>query len=552
MEQPQFKEQLIDLKKHIQQTLNTYRIICSLIENNDSLSLKLSTSQISNSIEIQISYSHSYNTPILLFKTYTTTYEEDPDLQLGSIETIRAIYTNPYDYLKIPPPSTSPLSAHESVETDPYSLRSNFQITLTQWGNSNWWMVHPCDFESLLQNSRREDYLINWWSVYTMSSFTTLRSTLVHLDTQLNVLLTKYSKFAISVTSEPTGEETKTVNSIESSLQKYDTTLSQLSRIADSESTVSSVNLSHLARHKDSIANNWKHFLDIKNSILEERNKLNLLFNVREDLNEYKQRNKKIGNDEESQMDYIQNESQRVNNLNSITDDLIQGVLQTRDNLLGQRQSLNLNTSTIMNTLSNVPGINIIIGKINTRRRRDSMIIAGVITVCIPVGAITPGQLLRPLHEPSVLVELLTHGTIVGNVFSNNVQEGVCEIEEIADCLVEGKRVVWQVQDKVVQRPDQAGVSELNHVVDLYDVMEVEVLVSGVDNQVFPAFVQLVDQLVDDLSGSCSGQEPRIPLIDSIAIVQIFRVSSQSNTQVQVDSAMVDWVNVLHSLDHFT
>lgn len=215
-----------------------------------------------------------------------------------------------------------------------------------------------------------------------MSSFTTIRSNLVHLDTQLNTLLTKFSKFAISVTSQPTGEETQIINSIETALAKYDTAVNQLSRLAESEESINTVNLSHLTRHKESISNNWKHYLDIKKSITEERNKLNLLFNVREDLNDYKQRNKKIGNDEESQMDYIQDESQRVNNLNSITDDLIQGVLQTRDNLLGQRQSLNLNTNTIMNTLSNVPGINILIGKINTRRKRDSIIIASLITVC--------------------------------------------------------------------------------------------------------------------------------------------------------------------------
>ncbi|KAH3672016.1 hypothetical protein WICMUC_004523 [Wickerhamomyces mucosus] len=214
-----------------------------------------------------------------------------------------------------------------------------------------------------------------------MSSFTTLRSSLISLDTQINQSLTTYSKFAISITSQPTSDELKSITSIETNLNKYDQILNQLTRLSDSQN-ISTINLSQLSRHKESYHAYWKNFMDIKNSILQERNKINLLFNVREDLNDYKQK-QKIGNDEASQLDYIQNETSRVNTLNSITDDLISSVLETRDTLLNQRNTLNLNSNTIINNLKNVPGLNTLIGKINTRKRRDSLILASLILVCI-------------------------------------------------------------------------------------------------------------------------------------------------------------------------
>lgn len=149
----EFKDQLQSLNSHIQRTLNNG--FCS--NQGDSLAIKIISSAKSNptkSLEILITYSASYNCPILHFKTFHTVEESDPFL--NTIETIRAIYTtNPYEFLNIP-------------EIDsPYDIKSVFQITLTDFDNSNWWMIHPCDSENFLQNSNNEEFLINWWSLYS-------------------------------------------------------------------------------------------------------------------------------------------------------------------------------------------------------------------------------------------------------------------------------------------------------------------------------------------------------------------------------------------------
>jgi len=53
-----------------------------------------------------------------------------------------------------------------------------------------------------------------------MSSFTSIRSKAVSLENQTNNLLSKYSGFAVSSTSSPTGEETKLEKQIENILHQ--------------------------------------------------------------------------------------------------------------------------------------------------------------------------------------------------------------------------------------------------------------------------------------------------------------------------------------------
>lgn len=53
-----------------------------------------------------------------------------------------------------------------------------------------------------------------------MSSFASVRSQAVSLETQASGLLSKYSSYALSTSSEATGEETKLEKKIEQTLHK--------------------------------------------------------------------------------------------------------------------------------------------------------------------------------------------------------------------------------------------------------------------------------------------------------------------------------------------
>lgn len=152
--------------------------------------------------------------------------------------------------------------------------------------------------------------------------------------------------------------------------------LDTLTRISDTTPSLPTVKLQQLTRHKEILQENWRQFGQMRSSILEERNKINLLFNVQSSINSHK--NKAL-----DERDYMNDESQRANTLNNIADDLITRAYETREQLLGQRSVLQSATGRMTNTLGAIPGVNVLISKINTRRKRDTLILAGLISVSV-------------------------------------------------------------------------------------------------------------------------------------------------------------------------
>jgi Golgi SNAP receptor complex protein 1 len=207
-----------------------------------------------------------------------------------------------------------------------------------------------------------------------MSTFNSVRPQALSLETQTATLLSKYSSFAMSPSSSATAEELKMERQVESVLQKREELLDNLSRISDTTPSLPTVKLQQLIRHKEILQENWKQFIQLRSSITSERNKLNLLFNVNKSLDERKNID---------EMDYINEESQRVNGMNNVTDDLIQRAYETRDSLLNQRSVLQRSSNKLLSTLGNIPGVNSLISKINTRRKRDAVILGLLISVCI-------------------------------------------------------------------------------------------------------------------------------------------------------------------------
>ena len=174
-----------------------------------------------------------------------------------------------------------------------------------------------------------------------------------------------------------TPEETIIRQQIEEIFQKRNAVILKLNRISEVEPNLSTSKLQQLTRHKEKLNDDNLSFTKIINNIEDERNKNNLLFNVHRDINHHKQQRNIDGNA------YILEESERVNNVNSIADRLLQGAFATRDELLNQRQYLNNAQLQVLSTMQNIPGLNVLISKINTRRKRDTLILASVIAICI-------------------------------------------------------------------------------------------------------------------------------------------------------------------------
>ncbi|KGQ85677.1 hypothetical protein MG1_05137 [Candida albicans GC75] len=215
------------------------------------------------------------------------------------------------------------------------------------------------------------------------STFSQTRSQALSLEKQTEQLLSKFSQFQQqqqqnqSQSLDITPEETIIRQQIEEIFQKRNAVISKLNRISEVEPNLSTSKLQQLTRHKEKLNDDNLSFTKIINNIEDERNKNNLLFNVHRDINHHKQQRNIDGNA------YILEESERVNNVNFIADRLLQGAFATRDELLNQRQYLNNAQSQVLSTMQNIPGLNVLISKINTRRKRDTLILASVIAICI-------------------------------------------------------------------------------------------------------------------------------------------------------------------------
>ncbi len=215
------------------------------------------------------------------------------------------------------------------------------------------------------------------------STFSQTRSQALSLEKQTEQLLSKFSQFQQqqqqnqSQSLDITPEETIIRQQIEEIFQKRNAIILKLNRISEVEPNLSTSKLQQLTRHKEKLNDDNLSFTKIINNIEDERNKNNLLFNVHRDINHHKQQRNIDGNA------YILEESERVNNVNSIADRLLQGAFATRDELLNQRQYLNNAQLQVLSTMQNIPGLNVLISKINTRRKRDTLILASVIAICI-------------------------------------------------------------------------------------------------------------------------------------------------------------------------
>lgn len=210
-------------------------------------------------------------------------------------------------------------------------------------------------------------------------SFQQIRNQIVQLEKQTDQLLSNYSTYErnILIKEDPEQEESLKSN-LQSCFNNRDELIEKLNRINEFES-LSTSKLQQMTRHKEILIDHKQIFTRLSNNITETKNKNNLLFSIRSDLNNHKLRN----TNEIDSHDYILDESVRANSFNDMANNLLNSAYRTRDELLNQRSYLNNAQLRLTNSIQQIPGIGTLISKINTRRKRDTLILATVIAVCI-------------------------------------------------------------------------------------------------------------------------------------------------------------------------
>ncbi|OLL25832.1 Golgi SNAP receptor complex member 1 [Neolecta irregularis DAH-3] len=207
------------------------------------------------------------------------------------------------------------------------------------------------------------------------TAWATLRNQSRRLEEETDVLFSRYSALA----SESVSSVDETVeSSIRDSLMRRGQIVESLSISLDSDSGASAAKTHQLARSREILADHEREFARLKANLQQSRNHANLLSSVRQDI-KYEPKVKS------STSDQFLREHESISSSHRMTDSILAQAYETRDEFGRQRAALSRMNMRLLNSASSIPGLNKIIGKINTRKKRDSVILAVIISMCICV-----------------------------------------------------------------------------------------------------------------------------------------------------------------------
>ncbi|KAM0354024.1 hypothetical protein ACHAP4_008278 [Fusarium culmorum] len=194
--------------------------------------------------------------------------------------------------------------------------------------------------------------------------------------------LEKQFAAAPNIPPKPTEKERETEKKLEELLEKREDVISKLVRLLDSEAalTSSAMKQNNLALFQKKLASHRKDLIRLRSNLQEARNRANLLTNVRSDIDQYRQ-----NNPEAAEADYMLQERNRIDNSNSMADNVLSQAYAVNDNFNLQRETLASINRRITHAASQVPGINTLIGRISAKKRRDGIIMGGFVAFCFIV-----------------------------------------------------------------------------------------------------------------------------------------------------------------------
>ncbi|XP_050441096.1 Golgi SNAP receptor complex member 1 [Adelges cooleyi] len=138
-----------------------------------------------------------------------------------------------------------------------------------------------------------------------------------------------------------------------------------------------SQNMHTVQRHRDILQDYTKEFQKIQSNVRARREREDLLHSVRQDIDGYKNSGTK-----NRRMDLYVKEHDHIRNSDRLVSDQISIAMETREHLVSQRHHFKRLQSRLHDLSSRFPALNTLVQKINMRKKRDSLIVAGVVVVC--------------------------------------------------------------------------------------------------------------------------------------------------------------------------
>ncbi|GFN19102.1 hypothetical protein AtubIFM55763_005142 [Aspergillus tubingensis] len=215
----------------------------------------------------------------------------------------------------------------------------------------------------------------------TGTGWAQLRQQARSLETQTENLFHTYSQYAslTKLPPTPSEEEQRIESQLKDLLERRDSLISQLARLLDSEAalTSSALKQNNLSRHREVLHDHRRELQRLKSAISESRDRANLLSYVRSDIDAY--RNSNPG---QAEADYMLEERGRIDESHNMIDGVLSQAYAINENFGLQRETLASINRRIVGAANSVPGMNALIGKIGSKRRRDALILGAFIGFC--------------------------------------------------------------------------------------------------------------------------------------------------------------------------
>lgn len=216
-----------------------------------------------------------------------------------------------------------------------------------------------------------------------MSVFQRLHSESRSLEAACDRLLTSYS----GLIANPEDDSPLELE-IESNLNRRAEALRDLYNAAYEPGGTQAM-LHQAQRHAEILEDHKQTSKRVKSSISQERSRRTLLSNVRQDIQSHRSGlSSRSGTATPAEQDadaerYFGGEATRIDESHSIADTLLARAYETRAELVRQQQTLKDIQRRMWRVASRVPGVNSVISKINTRQKRNSLVLVGIIVFCV-------------------------------------------------------------------------------------------------------------------------------------------------------------------------
>ncbi|KAJ4295711.1 protein transport protein gos1 [Collariella sp. IMI 366227] len=211
-----------------------------------------------------------------------------------------------------------------------------------------------------------------------------LRQQARSLESQTETSLQTYSQFSAqtNIPAKPTNEENNAEAKVQELLDKRETVITQLTRLLDSEATLTSSALkqNNLSLLRDKLSDHRRDLSRLRSTLTSARDRANLLGSVRDDISAYR-----AANPAAAEAEYMLDERARLDRSHDVADSVLSQAYAVQDSFVLQRETLQSINRRITHAASQVPGINALMGRISAKKRRDGIVLGSFIAFCFLV-----------------------------------------------------------------------------------------------------------------------------------------------------------------------